>query len=229
MIFRIKICGITRVQDAIDAVEAGADAIGLNFYAPSPRAVTPAAAVVIAKVVPASVQRVGVFVNASLDEIRSVLQQVPLDHVQLHGDEAPEMVQELAPVSCLRAFRLRGDAAQWEREIAGIQAYGAACASGGNPLEAVLLDAHAPGQFGGTGVMLDWTALAERRTEFGPLPVVLAGGLRPENVAQAILQVQPAGVDTASGVESAPGIKERHRVFEFVASARKAFSERGLP
>jgi phosphoribosylanthranilate isomerase len=228
MNFRIKICGITRAEDAMAAVEAGADAIGLNFYPASPRAISPAAACGIAKIVPATVQRVGVFVNASLDEIRSVLQQVPLDQVQLHGDEPPEMVQALAPVSCLRAFRLRGDAAQWDREIGTIVRFAAVCESHQHPLTGILLDAHAPGQFGGTGVMLDWTSLAERRAAFGPLPFVLAGGLRPENVAQAIQLVRPAAVDTASGVESMPGIKDQQRVFDFVAAARKAFTELGL-
>ena len=216
--FRVKICGITSVDDALLAADAGADAIGLNFFAESPRFCKLELANCIAAATPRSVCKVGVFVNATAKEIRRVAVAVGLDLVQLHGDEPPELLCEIRPLAVMRAFRAGGD-------ISTIGEYLRAC----YPLmcmpRMMLVDASQPGQYGGTGQTLDWEALDYYWCEFGGMPLVLAGGLTPANVAAAIAAVRPWAVDVASGVESSPGKKSAALVREFVAEARSALAQ----
>jgi phosphoribosylanthranilate isomerase len=225
--FRIKICGITRIDDAIVAAEAGADALGLNFYAKSPRCVS----IETAKLIAASVNHsaaggpllVGVFVNVTADEIARTVATVPLDAIQLHGDEPPEFLTELPPgVPVIRAARI-GTAGLSETAT-----YRDACLAAGRPLAAVLLDASvkvAPGEevvYGGSGHRLDWPRVAAERGVLASTPLILAGGLTPVNVAEAISVSRCDGVDTASGVESSPGVKDHEMVRAFVKAARGA-------
>lgn len=190
----IKICGVTRPEDARLAAALGATAIGMVFWTASPRAVTMAQAEAVAAAVPAGVLTVGVFVDATRDQIAAVVRRVPIGAVQLHGRETPGFVESLPwPVIKAVAVPSEGplpDLAPW----AGVR---------------VLIDAHDPVRRGGTGQMVDWAraaALAATR------PVILAGGLRPETVAEAIARVRPAGIDVSSGVERAPGIKDQARL-----------------
>jgi phosphoribosylanthranilate isomerase len=223
--FRIKICGITRIEDAAVAAEAGADAIGLNFYAKSPRCVSLETAATIAQAVAGGPLVVGVFVNASAAEIAQAVASVPLGAIQLHGDEQPEFVDELPPgVPVIRAARI-GTAG-----LAEAAAYRDACVAAGRPLAAVLLDASVkvqPGEevvYGGSGHRLDWPRVAAERGVLASTPVILAGGLTPVNVAEAISVSRCDGVDTASGVESSPGVKDHEMVRAFVAAARRALN-----
>lgn len=230
-VFRIKICGITRPADAEAALAAGADAIGLNFYGPSPRFVAPEAAGAIAAAVAGRVPVVGVFVNAATDEIVALAEAIRLDAVQLHGDETPAECTRLAaalaqareggfPARIVRAFRLADPA------IGPVEEYLAACqalAPGkSSPIEAVLFDAARAGSYGGTGEPANWEAAARWVAEHPEVPLILAGGLNPENVGDAIRAVHPWGVDTASGVELSPGVKDRECVRLFVENARRA-------
>ncbi len=216
--FRVKICGITNRVDAQRVADAGADAIGLNFYAGSPRCCPADDAVKIAQVVPPHVVKVGVFVDSTADEIRRICRQVGLDLVQLHGDQPPEFLQALRPLPVMKAFRLDGDFDE-------ITAYLRACHRLMCVPRLLLVDAHRPGQFGGTGETVDWKALAEHRRALVGLPLVLAGGLNPQNVADAIDAVRPWGVDTASGVEDNPGKKSGKLVEQFVAAAQRALAK----
>ena len=217
--FRIKICGITSPEDAAAVAAAGADAIGLNFYAKSPRYVEPAQARTIVDALPAGVVKVGLFVNAPAQEVCRTFDLLGLDLVQLHGDEAPEYLAALGGRSVMRAFRLGVGG------LAEIGQYLRRCETVGCPLSLVLIDAYRPGQYGGTGEVADWSALAEYPASITHPPLVLAGGLTPQNVAEAIRTVRPAAVDTASGVESGPGRKDPVRVAAFVRAARDAFAE----
>ena len=218
--FRIKICGVTRPEDVHVAAEAGADAVGLNFYANGPRFVEQSAAHALVDSIPLSVVKVGVFVNASVAEMEDTAARLGLDFLQLHGDEPPELVARLAPRPIIRAFRL-GEPG-WQP----IVAYVAACRSVGCEPAALLIDAHFAGLYGGTGKTADWDLVRTRPDELGELPVILAGGLTPENVAEAIATALPWSVDTASGVESAPGVKDHAKVREFVTQARTALEKR---
>lgn len=220
--FQIKICGITTVDDALLAAAAGADAIGLNFYAQSARYVEPAIATAIAQALPAGIWKVGVFVNSPLAEILSIAGRVGLDAVQLHGDEAPAFVGQLRDglpqrMQIVRAFRCR------EASLAPLAEYLTECRQIGSPPAAVLLDAFQSGEYGGTGRVVDWQAIARDRASLGTIPIVLAGGLTPENIAAAIAAARPAAVDTASGVESSPGRKDAAKVRAFVERAKAAF------
>lgn len=211
--FRVKICGITNPRDAQQACEAGADAIGLNFYSGSPRYVTQSQATEIAKSIPPRVLKVGVFVNASAAEILATAKVTPLDVVQLHGDEPASFLAELASLRILKVFRA-GSAGH-----SPIIDFLADCKKLGQLPEALLIDAAAPGQYGGSGQTVDWSAVPKIRSHLAGLPVVLAGGLKPENVGDAILAAQPDGVDVASGVEASPGVKDPEKVRRFVAAA----------
>lgn len=218
--FQIKICGITRPEDARQAAAAGADAIGLNFYPRSKRYVSPELAREIAAELPAEVARVGVFVNATAEEIFDVADAVPLDWIQLHGDEPPGFLPQLAGRRVIRALRCGSEG------ITPLAEYLEYCESLEAPPAAVLVDAlTSDGEYGGTGVQAPWDLLAGSRTWLLGKPLILAGGLVPENVAEAIVHVRPLAVDTASGVESSPGIKDAARMREFVATARKAFEQ----
>jgi phosphoribosylanthranilate isomerase len=214
--FRVKICGLRNAADAVASVDAGADALGLNFYPRSPRFVTPQLASEIARAVPSTATKVGVFVNAALDDIRRVVEQVGLDMVQLHGDEQPEDIAQVGGARVIRAFRCR------ESSLDDIVNYVDRCRQLACLPCAALLDAFQPGTYGGTGRVVDWTLVPKLAEHFPDLPLVLAGGLTPQNVSAAIQQAQPWAVDTASGVESAPGVKDIGLVAQFVAQAREA-------
>jgi len=213
-VFRIKICGIATVADAILAVEAGADAIGLNFYEQSPRYVTAERAQEICKALPPQVAKVGVFVNSLPKGVVAIVQRVGLTAVQLHGDEEPSFLPALGHLPVIKAFRCK------ESTLDRVKVFLDLCREG-HPA-AILLDAHAPGNYGGTGQVLDWKGLALQRHMLLGLPLVLAGGLTAENVADAICVVRPDAVDTASGVEASPGIKDAAKVRDFIAAARAA-------
>lgn len=219
--FRIKICGVTCGDDARAVAQAGADAIGLNFFPGSARWIDRATALEIARQIPVGVAKVGVFVNAEIRDCIETHDQVALDAIQLHGDEPPEYLQELGSRRVIRAFRCG------EEGMAPVLQYLADCQRLGCLPDMVLMDAFRPGHYGGTGETINWMTLIGHRQNQQLPPLVLAGGLRPETVAHAIEVVQPAAVDTASGVESSPGHKDRARVEAFVSAAREAFDRIG--
>ncbi|WP_436863232.1 phosphoribosylanthranilate isomerase [Acinetobacter haemolyticus] len=206
---RAKICGITRIQDVQAVVQAGADAIGFVFFPPSPRHVSIEQAKVLANAVPAYVQLVGLFVNASVEEIQTVLDSVPLDVLQLHGDETPEQCQQIA-LQCKRrwykAIQVKPDL-DILTEIQRYQAVGAS---------AVLLDAWHPELKGGTGHCFDWNKFPQIE-----IPLILAGGLTPENVSEAIDTTAAFAVDVSGGVESAKGIKDQQLIEKFMQGVQR--------
>ena len=209
---RVKICGVTNWADAKLAVDLGADALGFNFHPPSPRAVTPAQAWQIIRRLPPMVTAVGVFVNWPAQAVAALARALHLGAVQLHGDESPREVRELAG-----AFRvIKAFPAPPGFRLAALAPYARASA-------ALLLDGFKGGLYGGTGRTADWD-LARRAQKYGR--VILAGGIRPANVAQAIAQARPYAVDVASGVESRPGKKDpralRELMREVEAANRKA-------
>jgi phosphoribosylanthranilate isomerase len=217
--FRIKICGITNIADARVAARAGADAVGLNFFSKSRRFVKPEDAQTIAAALPPGVLRVGVFVNEQADVIAHVVRCVGLDAVQLHGDEPPELMTRLpADVRVIRAHRCD------RAGLLGLANYLHECSTLGKMPDAVLVDAHAPEHFGGSGQLADWALIDRDRGALAGMPLILAGGLTPDNVAAAILAVRPQAVDAASGVEREPGHKDPALVARFVDSAREALA-----
>ncbi len=204
---RVKICGMTRAEDIQAAASAGADALGFVFYPPSPRAVAMAQAATLIAAVPPFVTSVGLFVNPDVELIDRVCSEVDLDLLQFHGDEsAQECALLAAGMRWFKAIRMRPEM----NVLAEMQSYADAGASG------VLLDAYQPGVPGGTGSTFDWTQVPNER----PLPLILAGGLTPENVAEAIAVVQPWAVDVSGGVETAPGMKSADSIRQFVSAAR---------
>jgi phosphoribosylanthranilate isomerase len=219
--FRIKICGITNVEDAVAAVDAGADAIGLNFYTKSCRFVEQTAATAIARAVSDAGQLpVGVFVNHLPREVSRIATAVGLTICQLHGDETPAIAKAIEDLGrdVIRVQRLAPDA-----DVFGLQRDLVRYIEGtGSAPRAYLVDAASDG-YGGAGIPAPWQTLADYRKAIGPVPLILAGGLTPENVAEAIRIVRPYGVDVASGVESAPGKKDPAKVRDFVAAASAAF------
>lgn len=231
MLFRVKICGVTTPDDARLIADAGADAIGLNFVPGSPRAIDEARARAVAAAVPPGVLKVGVFAGATAAEIRGLAERVGLDAVQLHGHlsghgpavDPPVRCAELAGLTVIRAVRMEagGDplaaARIWLAEAAALGAEPALVI-----VDAAVARETAAGHLGGTGATVDWSALAQARP-LG-LPTALAGGLTPENVAAAIMASGAMAVDTASGVESAPGRKDPRKVRAFVAAARSAWA-----
>lgn len=201
--------------------DCGADAVGLNFYPESQRFITVEQAEPIVAALPEDVQRVGLFVNATDDEICRTYDHLQLDLIQLHGNELPEFLTSLGGRPVMRAFRLgRGG-------ISPIVSYLDECDSLGCPPECVLIDAHQPGKFGGTGITADWDSLAAERPSLGLRPMILAGGLRDTNIREAIQKVRPEGVDTASGVEITAGKKDPTLVRNFVAEASDALRDIG--
>jgi len=206
---RIKICGLTRAEDAAAAVSAGADALGV-VLAPSKRRVTLDEAAEVFADVPPLVARVGVFVDAHADEVWEAVARLGLAAVQFHGDEAPETCAT-APVPVIKALRVGPD---FSAERA--DAYRGA-------VSALLLDTFVPGEQGGTGVAFDWYDVAGRLPRWAP--VLLAGGLGPANVGAAIRALRPYAVDVSSGVESAPGVKYHRSIYAFVAAVRAADEE----
>lgn len=205
MVPRVKICGITRLEDALGAVTAGADALGFMFYEPSPRFIGLEAAAQIIRQLPPFVARVGVFVNADEATVRQVIAATGIDTLQFHGDEAPEFCARF-PLVTYKAFRLR-DAASLDdcRRYPGM---------------AWLLDSYGPGQHGGTGATFNWD-LAIEAGKLNP-HIILAGGLTPENAAEAVRRVRPFALDVSSGVESAPGRKDAAKVRAFIARAKES-------
>jgi phosphoribosylanthranilate isomerase len=216
-VFRIKICGVTQVDDARRVAVARADAVGLNFCSSSPRCVTIDRALEVATVLPNGISRVGVFVDSPPDKIAAICRAVPLDAIQLHGDEPPEWIDQLGDRTVIKAFRCGPDG------VAPVADYLQRCRERSRLPDAVLVDAYAPGQHGGTGKVVNWDLIAAPRPWLHGLPLVLAGGLQPDNVAAAIAAVGPAAVDTASGVELAPGRKDPQRLGQFVERAAAAF------
>ena len=207
---RIKICGITSEADACLAASLGADALGLNFYPKSPRYVSPAVATRIVRAVPPFVEPVALFVNEPLAQAFALAQQLgAVRTVQWHGDE-PETCDESA-FRFIPAFQVRD-----VEGLARVSRYLEFCRSFDRLPAAVLIDGHVPGQYGGTGQAAPWRLLADFRPG---VPVILAGGLTPENVAEAVRVVRPYGVDVASGVEAAPGRKDAEKVRRFIENA----------
>jgi phosphoribosylanthranilate isomerase len=196
---RVKICGITRVEDALAAVRHGCDAIGLVFYGKSPRHVQPARAAEIVAALPPFVSAVGLFVNASRDEVASVLETVRLDLLQFHGDESPETCRQFG-LPYLKAVRVRPET--------NLLQYAADYADA----RALLLDAYTEGVHGGTGQVFDWQLIPADL----PKPVILAGGLDAANVGEAIRRVRPYAVDVSGGVEREKGIKDADRIAAFM-------------
>ena len=219
--FRVKICGITNIDDARMVADSGADAIGLNFYSKSSRFISIEQAESIIAALPDAAHRVGLFVNSTDDEVCRTYDHLQLDLIQLHGNEPPEFLTSLGGRPVLRAFRLGSGG------VRPVLSYLNECESLGCPPAGVLIDAYQPGQFGGTGETADWDRLADERTQFNDLPLILAGGLRADNVAEAIQKVKPDGVDTASGVEKTTGKKDAESVRNFVAAAFAARREVG--
>jgi phosphoribosylanthranilate isomerase len=194
------------VADALATVEAGADALGFMFFAGSPRHLSRDVAAEIVRALPPFVARVGVFVNASEAEVRQAVAGCGLDTLQFHGDEPPEFCARFTPLKVYRAFRIR------DREsLASLPNYAT---------DAWLLDSFAPGRRGGTGERFNWELALEAKN-LGR-PIILAGGLTPENVAEAVRRVGPFAVDVSSGVEMAPGRKDAAKVRAFIAAAKGA-------
>lgn len=206
---RVKICGITNLIDAQHANECGADSIGFNFYAGSKRYISPVLAAAIVEPVGMRVEKIGVFVNASVKEIVEIEDAVQLDTVQLHGDETPEFIEELrgeSDATIIKAVRIVPDF-----DPNGVLEHRA---------DAILLDAFSKDERGGTGETFDWEIARHVVELVGQ--VYLAGGLTPENVAEAIRVVGPYAVDVASGVETSPGVKDRDKVAAFIKAAKEA-------
>ena len=204
MNLKVKICGITSQTDASAAVEAGADALGFMFYELSSRYLAPEQAAPILASLPPFVSKVGVFVNASADTVRKIAAQCGLDTLQFHGDESPEFCKRFAPLKVIKAFRM-----QDANSLNSLEHFAT---------DAWLLDSYSPNQIGGTGTTFNWELAAQAR-EAGR-PVILAGGLNAENIAEAIHQVWPYAVDVSSGVESAPGRKDASLMRAFIAAVR---------
>jgi len=217
MLFRVKICGVTSVQDALDAVQAGADAVGLNFYEGSPRFLEESRAREIAAVLPDGVKAVGVFVNPELAQLEAAV-ALGLNAVQLHGDEAPALLAHFRDLPVIKALRLGPDG------LTPVQRFLEQTAALGCRPEMVLLDAFHASALGGTGTTADWGVAAQYAALQGP-PLVLAGGLRADNVAAAIQAVRPEAVDTASGVESTTARKDAEKMTAFVQAAHEAFRQ----
>ncbi len=213
---KIKICGITTLNDALAAAELGADLLGFNFYPKSPRYIAPETCREITGSLRSqypNLTLVGVFVNVPVAEIRAILAACQLDLAQLHGDETPEILAELGS----RAFKaIRLSVSESVDESVSPFVFVPESVSPLHP--ALLVDAAVKGLYGGSGVTTDWAKAAELSQR---IPLLLAGGLTPGNVAQAIEQVRPWGVDTASGVESSPGVKDAVRMRDFAAAVRE--------
>ena len=204
---RVKICGITRQQDAQLVVDAGVDAVGLVFYEKSPRFVSNAKAAEICRFIPAFVSRVALFKDADKAFVQSVLQQVEIDLIQFHGSESVAFCEQFGR-PYIKALGMKSK----DRDINYLSASAETYASA----KALLLDAHAPGEAGGTGDTFDWSSISTTDAH-----IVLAGGLHVENVQQAIEMVRPYAVDVSSGVESSPGIKDKDKVVAFMQQVQK--------
>jgi len=216
--FQIKFCGFTRVEDVHAAIEAGVDAIGLNFYPKSPRYVTHTIAEHLVRAIDKRVLVVGVFVNEAWEKVEEIRNSLSFDAIQLHGGERVHDV----PVSIVAASIIK--AMPWRAESAGDSEMATEWTinSNGSPLKGFLIDAYDPDQHGGTGRTTRWDLLDPRPLPLQKTRLILAGGLTTENVAQAITTAKPAAVDTASGIEVSPGIKSARRMLEFMDAVQKA-------
>jgi phosphoribosylanthranilate isomerase len=203
MMVKVKICGITSATDALMAATAGADAIGLNFYQASPRYIDPDRALAIRIAMPPFVAAVGIFVDEEPERVREIMDHCHLDYAQLHGRETPRTVARLKGCRVIKAIRIRS-----EEDLREIERY---------RVDAFLLDTYVKGEPGGTGRTFDWDLA---RAAANRAKVILAGGLTPDNVAQAVAAGRPYGVDVASGVESEPGKKNRKLVNRFLREAK---------
>lgn len=201
---RVKICGITRPQDAVAAARAGADAVGLQFFERSVRYVTPDQAAEIRRHIPPFVSVVGVFANAPREHILRVAERVGLDYVQIHGNENPDFSRDF-PLRTIHTVRVGG-----REDLNDLDRY---------PANALLLDSKVGNELGGTGQSFDWSLLNGVTTS---LPLIVAGGLRPDNVAAAVRATSPQAVDVCTGVESEPAIKSYAKMELFVRNARRA-------
>jgi phosphoribosylanthranilate isomerase len=208
---KVKICGNTNLDDAQGAVEAGADMLGFIFYEASPRFVTVAKVADITRQLPPHVVKVGVFVNPTDELVFQAIATCGMSLLQFHGDETPEFCTQFGVMS-VKAFRIR-DA----QSLSALMNY---------PTDAWLLDTFSPDARGGTGTTFNWD-LAVEAGKFGK-PIILAGGLAPENVADAVRKVRPFGVDVSSGVESSPGKKDLAKVRNFIAAAKQAGEPAGV-
>lgn len=205
---RVKFCGLTREEDVDCAVKAGVHALGFMLYDKSKRYVSVERAGELARRVPPFVSRVGVMVNPSLEEVQSAVQVGGMDCIQLHGDESPDFIAKIE-VPVIKAFRIRDrESLKILSDFSGARAW--------------LLDSYAPGELGGTGHSFNWGLLSE--LSGSTVPVILAGGLSPDNIFDAVRTVQPYGVDVSSGIESAPGIKCHSRINEFMAEVHRCIT-----
>jgi phosphoribosylanthranilate isomerase len=205
MAVRVKICGITRLQDLHAACGAGADALGFVFYEKSPRHLSAEAAAALVRELPPFVQSVGLFVDADPAFIESVLRRAPLDLLQFHGNETPADCARYGR-PWIKAVRVKPDTDLLK------------CAADFDAARGLLLDAFVPGVPGGTGERFDWSLIPPAL----PKPVILSGGLTPDNVAEAVQRVRPWAVDVSSGVEASKGIKDAHQIARFIANAKEA-------
>lgn len=206
---QVKICGLTGLEDALVCAEAGAEAIGINFFPKSKRFHPLDQAASWLADVPRSLTRVAVLVNPAAKDLRAIGQSGLLDVLQFHGDETPEEVAAARAefgLPVIKALPLRADTT-----LESLRAW---------TVDALLLDAYAPGVYGGTGHTIDWDRAAEVIAALAPLPVILSGGLTPENIEEAVRRTRPAGVDVASGVEISPGRKGHGKIRDFAAGAR---------
>jgi len=201
-VVRVKICGMTRLEDVLLAVEGGADAVGFIFYKKSPRCVSAKTVKSIIAALPPFIETVGVFVNESVDRINRIADSCKLSAVQLHGNESPAFCKKIRR-KVIKAVRVKS-----RDSFEGLASY---------KVSAFLLDAFSNGQQGGTGETFDWRLVSEGK-KYGP--VILAGGLDPSNVAHAIQKVKPYGVDVCSGVEKSPGIKDPSMLKEFIKAVK---------
>lgn len=207
---RAKICGLLRLEDAHFCAQEGADAIGLNFYPRSKRYLAPEVARSWSSDLPSELTRIGVFVNASLDAIRSLLDDGTIHAAQLHGDETPEDCAHLKRNGhrVLKAFGIRD-----ETSLAGLSTF---------DVDGIVLDAFCPGDYGGSGKTFQWELALAAKERVGTTPIILSGGLHADNVRAAIDRVHPFAVDVASGVEDPPGVKSQTRIRDFLHAARSS-------
>lgn len=201
---KIKVCGIKSLKDALSAAEYGADALGFVFYGKSPRYIEPADAAAIIKKLPPFVTPVALFVNAHEDSVMAVLDETGIEVLQFHGDETPDYVSSFSQRT-IKALRIKD-----EKSLSYIHNY---------DVNAILADAYSPDAYGGTGQTFNWKLLSSLQSSER---IILAGGLGPENVAEAIRKVRPYAVDVSSGVEASPGVKDHDKLRRFIEEVRSA-------
>lgn len=204
---RVKICGVRSVEEAQAAIDAGADALGFNFWQTSPRYISPDEARKVIKQVSPMVSAIGVFVNEDQSRVREIAAEAGLSAVQLHGDETPEFCAGMDSIKVIKAIRVSE-----QFDCRTLMTY---------PASMILLDTGVKGSYGGTGMVFDWRVAIEAKQY---APIILAGGLTGENVAEAIIKVRPAAIDVCSGVERAPGQKDLRKLRDFMIEVARANS-----